>query len=238
MRALTVVWERIEVEPLTDNRYRISFHQGDARDEVVVKPLLSPTEYASLLAEYEKQLLVWESEIIQYDSTVASQLAILEDDHLDRLNTISQSYQKTLDSLSGGNMQGLATRTVYAFSIAQLGTWSCAIPFIPTEEVIVDQLKTVDGNPLTDQVAYLIDRKVNTIYRFYLGADGALLQFSTNPESDFVLILSETNATVFASSDMGLNEYLYQVPRRMKSVVLHDRHTITSVEEIRKILTI
>lgn len=188
LRALTVVWETITVEAINDGEYRMTFRAGESSDAVIVKPLLSPEAYAAAMDRYRSELAAWTALRDRLDSQRVARLAELNERYAAREAALEARFRYSSGGVDTARIPpAVRTEVVHTFRIARLGIWSCVRPFVADHEAVVASLMRSDGRMIKDQVAYLIDRSENTVYRFYAGAQGALLRFREKPNSDFIL---------------------------------------------------
>ena len=237
LRALTVVWESIEVAKLDQREYQITFRSGSSSDQVIVEPLLSPDEYQEALTAYQERLADWEMERTALKETLANEVAYLEDTYREKMQKARMDYQQSLDSL------GLDTReegalVVHTFQIPKLGIWNVVQPFRADDQLIVASLENSAGTQLSDRVAYLVDRSMNTVYRFYAAPEGSLMQYEQLAGSDFVLAIRNTDSELATLDGSDLQAFLAGDDDRRKTLVLARSRPVASLEEVRAMLAI
>jgi len=237
LRALTVVWESIEVEKLDQREYQITFRSGSSSDQVIVEPLLSPDEYQEALTAYQSRLAEWESQRASLEETLADEVAYLEDTYRERLQKVRVDYQQTLDSL-GLNSGQEGTLVLHTFQIPKLGIWNVVQPFRADDQLIVASLENAAGDQLSDRVAYLVDRSMNTVYRFYVAPEGSLMQYEQLAGSDFVLAIRNTENELATLDGADLKAFLTGDDNRRRRLVLAKSQPVTSLEDVRAMLSI
>lgn len=232
-RALTVVWETIEVEALNDREYRMTFRAGTASDQVIVKPLLSPAAYATAMEAYRTELAEWEAEKARVEAQREDRLSKLTARYAAREAELDAEYRQALagakDSTAG---EPVLTELVHTFRIPRLGIWSCVEPFVTDHEVVIAGLRQKNGDEIKNKVAYLIDRTENTVYRFHAGEQGALLRFREKPDSDFVVCvaLGEERMAMVSTLNLENNSSILTLS--------NEQPPLGSVEEVKRWLAI
>jgi hypothetical protein len=237
LRALTVVWESIEVEKLTQREYQITFRSGSSSDRVIVEPLLSPAEYQDALTAYQERLAEWEAQRASLEANIADEVAYLEDTFQEKLQKARNEYQQSLDSL-GLDAAEEGTLVLHTFQIPKLGIWNVVQPFRADDQLIVASLENPTGDQLSDRVAYLVDRSMNTVYRFYAAPEGSLMQFEQLAGSDFVLAIRNNDNELATLDGADLQAFLRGDGDSRKTLVLANSQPVASLEDVRAMLSI
>jgi len=237
LRALTVVWESIEVEKLDQREYQITFRRGNSSDQVIVEPLLSPDEYQQALTAYQDQLAEWEAKRASLEATVADEVAYLEDTYQENVEKARIDYQRSLDSLGlKGDNEG--TLVVHTFQIPKLGIWNVVQPFRADDQLIFASLETPAGDQLSNRVAYLVDRSMNTVYRFYAAPEGSLMQYEQLAGSDFVLAIRNKDNELATLDGDDLKAFMEGDGNRRNTLVLANSRPVASLDDVRTMLSI
>lgn len=232
LRALTVVWETITVEALNDQEYRMTFRAGEAADEVIVQPLLSPEAYAAAMEAYRQELAQWEENKDSIEARRQERFAALTARYAAREAELETEYrQQSAGNRGGATKASVRTEVVHTFSIPRLGIWSCVQPFTTDHEVVIAGLTRENGASIDNKVAYLIDRTENTVYRFHAAGQGALLRFREKPDSDFVICvpLDEQRIAIVSGPDLAGESSV---------LTLTEQPQVGSVEEMKRLLAI
>ena len=229
LRALTVVWETITVEALNEQEYRMTFRAGEASDEVIVQPLLSPEDYAAAMEAYRQEMAQWEENKDHIEAQRQERLSALTARYAAREAELEAEYRRQL--AGGGGGASVRTKVVHTFRIPRLGIWSCVQPFATDHEVVIAGLTRENGESVDNKVAYLIDRTENTIYRFHAGEQGALLRFREKPESDFVICVPLDKQRVAIVSRPNLEG-------EPSVLTLAEQPQVGNVEEMKRLLAI
>ncbi len=237
LRALTVVWESIEVAKLDQREYQITFRSGSSSDQVIVEPLLSPAEYQEALTAYQDRLADWEAQRASLEETLADEVAYLEDTHQEKMQKARIDYQRSLDSL-GLDSEDEGTLVLHTFQIPKLGIWNVVQPFRADDQLIVASLENSAGTQLSDRVAYLVDRSMNTVYRFYAAPEGSLMQYEQLAGSDFVLAIRHKDRELATLDGPELQAFLAGDDDRRRTLVLANSRPVASLEDVRAMLAI
>ncbi len=159
-----------QIFPLENGKYRIALVHKDGTSNIIATKVLLDDEYESALMNYEKALVTYEKQLNQRDSLVEAQK-----------RQIIQSFEKSRVLLKNQqNVQiGNVRKVVNSFKINSLGIWNCDRPVLPATQQAVVAFEDQFGHRFKHTTAYLWDKSLNTIQRFYVG-EQTLLKYNTN----------------------------------------------------------
>ncbi|HMN90657.1 MAG TPA: hypothetical protein PKE68_11600 [Saprospiraceae bacterium] len=182
---LQKTWETFRLRRLNNQEYELKLERGAESYRIIVYPVLTGNDYQRALQQYETDYANWQQAVANHEAQLQPQRADVLSQAANQRQALRQNFERRIAQI-GGLPQDLATlrRVIHRFAVPQLGWWSCDRLIAPADTPLQGELRDQTGTKYTAQPVYLVDKRHNTLYRFY-ATQNALVQ--ANPTSDNLL---------------------------------------------------
>ncbi len=234
----SINWEDMDIKPLNGRDYELTLTKGSNTMKVIVNPVLSGPDYEKALAEFNEAYLVYEESLAEREAILSEKKSELYERMALLDEAANKKYEEKIEAYKKMNRDDLASnelmkqKIINRFTVNKMGIWNCDRPLPPY--IVQLQADFVDNSKskLHGQPAFLVDKKRNTLKRFYSKKN---LPFQFNDDADNLMwIITKENKLAlakpkaFASIDNKDNKHTF-----VMDVV--DRE-LNSEEDIRSIL--
>jgi hypothetical protein len=181
--------EGIEIVPLTDNNYQITFTLPNGEVKVIAQKVLTNEAYAIAKAEYENELRDYEKKLTAQDSLINVKRQRIINDFRERQAALLANLESTEKQT-----------TMNTLSITQLGIWSCNRLVPAPTTVILATFKNQQQQYYKNVKGYLIDETLNTIQPF-LVAEKTWIKYKADSKNTLVIVTDDKHIAVIRSDD-------------------------------------
>lgn len=191
-RDFQITWENIQLKKLNNRDYELTGTNGDRTLTLIVTPILTGSEHQQALAEYEREYANWQTQMANREAQLREQKEALIANVARQKATAREAYRSKLAEL-GLDTAELMTRKriINRFEVDDFGLWNCDRVIAQAEQQLTSQLKDQFGQQYQHQVAYLVNKQHNTIYRYYVTNDHPI---RFNSDADNLLwVVTEDN---------------------------------------------
>ena len=174
-RDFQITWENIQLQKLNNRDYELTGTNGDRTLRLIVTPVLTGTAYQQALAAYEQQYADWEAAMAAREAQLKEQKEALAANVEQQKAAARADYREKLAEL-GLDASNLLTRkrVINRFEVNEFGLWNCDRVIAQAEQQLTSELEDQFGQKYEHQVAYLVNKKHNTIYRYYVTEDNPI----------------------------------------------------------------
>ncbi|MCB0684680.1 MAG: hypothetical protein KDC32_27750 [Saprospiraceae bacterium] len=199
-------WSDMRLQRLNNLGYELTLIDGDKQVVVKVQPVLSGADYQRALETYNRELEIYEQLVAEREATLTTRFDSLQTEFLLRRQSLSDEFQRQYLAYleSGRQPTGLewATRrkVINRFKADRFGIWNCSRPLPEQTGRVKGHLVDQDGRPFEGEVAYLVDRRRNSVSRIYVDARTEL-HFDANSDNLLWLVTDDQKLAVFRPAD-------------------------------------
>lgn len=174
-RDFQIVWENIQLRKLNNRDYELIGTNGNRTLKLIVTPVLTGTSYQQALAQYERQHADWKAQMAAREAQLKTDKDALAATVAQEKAAARAIFQTKLTEL-GLDADELMSRKriTNRFAIHSLGLWNCDRVIEQAEQKLTGELKDQFGKKYEQQVAYLVNKKHNTVYRYYITEDNPI----------------------------------------------------------------
>ncbi len=167
LAALEKTWETFKVRQLNDQVFEITFIKGSQSAKVTVNPVLIGKDYEQALKNYEAayeaylaQLSDWKKQIQPLEEALKKEAAA------EKVALEKELLQQT-KALGIDEVDIAKCRVVNRFQATSLGLWNCFRLVEPANDQLTGSFEDQFGHKYRQHTAFLVNKKQNTLYRFY-----------------------------------------------------------------------
>jgi hypothetical protein len=233
-----IAWEDMKLEQINNRDYELTLINPNKEIKVIVNPVLSSQDYDVALQEFNQDFATYQTQIAERESLLKAQKEELEQRIKLERQIAQRNYEETLAIYKENGREDLATdlmikkRVVNRFAANSLGTWNCDRPLPPAVYRLKGDFVDNKSTKYTHDMAYLVDKNKNTVYRFY-AKDKANVIYNKLSENLMWIITKENKLAIFPPEkfkeiDAKEGDYTF-----VMNLVDQD---IASEEDVRKIL--
>ncbi|MCB9081369.1 MAG: hypothetical protein H6555_06620 [Lewinellaceae bacterium] len=198
-RMFAVEWDGLRLRRGADGDIELSLIAGTTQRRLFIQPVLLGKAYEEARKKFETAYTRYQQSLADYSREFAQRKEVLLNDLKTRRAQLQQAYTQAVAQEGTGS--GKTTRQVRSsFSIDAFGIWNCDRPLPPLPQQ-VQAARFVDqyGIEYPNQVAFLVDKKQNTIYRLYT-SKGAVVPLDQTGEQIIWLITPEQKLAITQES--------------------------------------
>ncbi|HMO39620.1 MAG TPA: hypothetical protein PKC76_02895 [Saprospiraceae bacterium] len=165
-------WENIRLRQLNNRDYELTATKGNRTLRLVINPVLTGAAYQRALTQYEQDFANWQQQMSQREAQLKAQKEALQNEIAQQRRAAEQQFNEQMAALGADPAEWLRKKRVTnRFAINSLGLWSCNRIIPAAEQQLQGKLEDQFGNAYEQEVAYLVNKRHNTIYRYYLTKD-------------------------------------------------------------------
>ncbi len=200
-RDFQIVWENVRLKKLNNRDYELTATKGNRTLKLIVNPVLTGTQYQRAMAQYERDQANWKQQMEAREAQLKDQKEALQADIEQQKAAARQEFEKKMNEL-GLDADDLVTKkkVINRFAVDELGLWSCDRIIAKAEQQLTGQLEDQFGDKYENQVAYLVDKKHNTIYRYYV-TDNNPVRFDENSDNLLWVVTDDNKIAVLKPTD-------------------------------------
>lgn len=200
-RDFQIIWENVRLRKLNNRDYELTATKGNRTLKLIVNPVLTGTQYQRAMTQYERDHAEWEKQMEAREAQLKDQKAALQSDVKQQKTQARQEFEKKMAEL-GLEADDVVTKkkVINRFAVDELGLWSCDRFIAKAEQQLNGQLEDQFGDKYKNQVAYLVDKKHNTIYRYYVTDDNPV-RFDKNSDNLLWVITDDNKVAVLKPTD-------------------------------------
>jgi hypothetical protein len=233
-----IAWEDMKLEQINSRDYELTLLNPNKEIKVIVNPVLNSQDYDAALEEFNQDFAIYKTQIAEREEVLRTQKEALDKRIKLEREVAKKKYEEMLAIYKANGRDDLATnlmvrqKVINRFSASSLGTWNCDRPLPPAVYRLKGEFVDNKSTKYNQEMAYLVDKNKNTVYRFYAKEKANVLynKFSEN----LLWIVTRDNklaifpAEKFKNIDKKEGDYTFVMD-------LHDE-TIASEEDVRRIL--
>ena len=183
-------WEDFDLKKSGKFDFTVTFIKGDNSVDIKVKPVLVGADYDEAMAAFSKEFGEYENELQERNNALAESKKELEKAREIRGKAAQLAYEEKIKLYKDAGRDNLATeemirrKIVNNFTISSFGIWNCDRPLPPFVYEITGKFEDNNKKSFSGQMAYLVDKDRNTVYRF-VAKDPSQIRY--NQKSDNIL---------------------------------------------------
>lgn len=215
-RDFQVTWENIQLKKLNNRDYELTGTNGNRTLKLIVTPVLTGSEYQQALAEYERKHADWQTQMAAREAQLKAQKEALAAAIAQEKATARAAYESKLEEL-GLNANDIVTRkrVTNRFEVDAFGLWNCDRVIGQAEQQLTSELQDQFGQTYEHQVAYLVNKKHNTIYRYYVTDDNPI-RFDSDSDNLLWVVTDNNKIAILKPTD-----FKKALEKRRKTVELN-----------------
>lgn len=236
--ATNILWEDFSLEKVGARDFELTLIKGTNQLKILINPVLNADQYQAALATFEQELVAFQEAKAERDAKIAQEREALEAKLAEERALAEATYEERLAKYrAAGNGQAASNemvkqKIINRFQASSLGTWNCDIPLPPYVFELNASFKNKKGQKFIDRTGYLVDRRRNTVQKFYV-TEGTRLRFDKNTDNLLWLVTPDNKIARFQPEDFkrinqSKGDYVFEL-----DVVNQE---IKDEEDIRKIL--
>ncbi|MDX1943397.1 MAG: hypothetical protein SFU99_22720 [Saprospiraceae bacterium] len=200
-RDFQIKWDVFHLRKLNNRDYEITATKGNRSIKWIVNPVLTGAPYQRALAQYEQDYAAWQQQMNARDAQLKEERDALQTDIKQQKAALRKQFETKLASL-GVKTDDLLTkkRVINRFEINNLGLWACDRIIPAVEQQLQGKLEDQFGNEYEQQVAYLVNKKHNTIYRYYVSKNNPI-RFDEQSDNLLWVVTSDNKIAVLKPTD-------------------------------------
>jgi len=200
-RDFKIDWDVFHLRKLNSRDYEITATKGNRTLKLVVNPVLIGTQYQRALAQYEQDYVAWQQQMAARDAQLKDQRNTLQTDIAQQKAVAKEQFETKLASLGVKTDDLLIKKRVTnRFRINSLGLWACDRIIPSVEQQLQGKLEDQFGNEYEQQVAYLVNERHNTIYRYYVSKNNPI-RFDEQSDNLLWVVTSDNKIAVLKPTD-------------------------------------
>lgn len=200
-RELQTTWESFRLRKLNNINYELICTRGSKTLKLIVNPVLTGTEYQRAMAKYERDHAEWQKQMQAREAQLKGQKEALQADIEQQKTTARQNFEKNLANL-GLDTDDIVTKkkVINRFAVDELGLWSCDRIISKAEQKLTGKLQDQFGQKYDQHVAYLVDKKHNTVYRYYVTEENPV-RFDDDSENLLWVVTNDNKVAILKPTD-------------------------------------
>ncbi len=197
-----IAWEDMKLEQINARDYQLTLINPGKEINVIVNPVLSSKDYETALNEFNQEFEAHQQKIAEREEALRVQKEELEKRIRLERQVANKSYEEQLAIYRENNRDDLATelmikqKVINRFAASSFGTWNCDRPLPPAAHRLKGQFVDNKSKKFNQELAYLVDKNKNTVYRFYT-KDKADVLYNKNSENLIWIVTHENKLAVF-----------------------------------------
>jgi hypothetical protein len=161
--AFRVNWERVALRSLDGRRYELTLIHSQNKETLIVQPVLLGAAFTAATDQYATELEAYEAAVAERERQLATSR--------DSLQVTFQMRKESLEVSFREQLQQRATkfkrRVVSRFVVNDFGLWNCAQPIEQATTVSAVNYQSLDGEQITESLAYVASAEYNTLFRYF-----------------------------------------------------------------------
>ncbi len=233
-----IAWEDMKLEQINNRDYELTLINPNKTIKVIVNPVLNSQDYEAAVKQFNEDFAVFQEKISEREETLRVQKEELEKRIELERQIAENKYEEAMAIYKANGRDDLATdlmikkKVINRFAASSLGTWNCDRPLPPAVYHLNGEFVDNESKKYTQEMAYLVDKNKNTVYRFY-AKDKANVLYNKYSENLLWLVTRDNKLAIFPPEkfkqiDKKEGDYTFVMD-------LHDE-AIASEEDVRKIL--
>ncbi len=194
-------WENIRLRQLNNRDYELTATKGNRTLRLVINPVLTGAAYQRALTQYEQDFANWQQQMAQREAQLKDQKEALQNEIAQQRRAAEQQFNEQMAALGADTAEWLRKKRVTnRFAINSLGLWSCNRIIPAAEQQLQGKLEDQFGNAYEQEVAYLVNKRHNTIYRYYLTKDNPV-RFDAQADNLLWIVAPDHKIAVLKPAD-------------------------------------
>ena len=242
-----VIWDDMALKYLSGQDYQLTLNKGDKSLSFIVNPVLTAENYEKALASFMQEMNRYEQELKERKDFLERKKTELRAKAAEEARLAELDFKEKIAAYRAKGQDFKASEEIIkqkimnSFSINRLGTWNCDRPFPPGAIMVKGSFKGSDNTAYTENIAYIVNKKRNSIQRFYI-LNKNNINLWNDSENLLWLVTKENKLAICPPENF---EELKEKRKKSKSIKTRIPHTfvlnvvdknIDSEEDIRKIL--
>lgn len=198
----------LSIRKLNNRDYELTLEKNGQSLAVVVNPVLSGSDYEKALTDFNRDFESWKKQTDEREARLATQKEALKKQVEAEKSLARQELEDKIAGLRAKGMDYAANEEIIKkkvlnrFSVSSFGIWNCDRPLPPEVLQLAANFKDQNGKPFNNRPAYLVDKNLNTVFRFL--ADGeTVLRFNKNSNNLLWIMTEDNKIAVFRPENFG-----------------------------------
>ena len=233
-------WDDMELVQLNNRDYSLTLITFDDNPPLtlVVNPVLSGEDFERAISSYNEEMAQYEQMMRERELAISDQRDSVIKLYAQAKSQLESAFQEQVQTFRSqgnafANRENITRqKVVNRFRATSLGIWNCDRPLPPQMVQMRGKFVGKDGTEFTDNVAYLVDHKRNTVSRFYVN-DKTDMRFDFNSNNLMWLVTDDNRLAVFRPEDF---QRIKADARKHTFVMEVVDREIESEEDVREIL--
>ncbi len=200
-RDFQIKWETFRLRKLNSTDYELIATKDNRTLKLIVNPVLTGKDYQRALTQYERDHAAWEAKMKERDAQLQDQRNTLQTETQQQKVAARQRFESKL-AAAGLSADALLTkkRVINRFPVSSLGMWSCDRMIPQAEQQLQGTLEDQFGKEYEHQVAYLVNKRHNTVYRYYVTNDNPI-RFDQQSDNLLWVVTGDNKIAILKPTD-------------------------------------
>ncbi len=200
--ASQISWDDMRIRQINNRDYELTLIGANNQMKVIVNPVLTGNDFEEAMQKFNQEFQAYQTQLTQIEAQLAEQKEALRQRIAAEKAVEEKKYEDQLAAYRAKGLNEKATnmmvtkKIVNRFRVTNFGIWNCDRPLPPYMVRLKGEFIDNKKNRFDQNTAYLVDKKFNTVSRFY-AKKGADVLFDEGSEKIMWVITKENKIAVF-----------------------------------------
>ena len=195
-------WDDFDLQKTGKHDFTVTFIKGQESVDIKVKPVLMGEDYEKAMQAFTNEFQSYQKEKADRASKLQESIAELEKVRAIKEKAADLKYEEKIKAYKAAGHDNLASeemvkrKVINNFSISEFGIWNCDRPLPPFVYEVSGDFVDNGKKPINGQMAYLVDKNRNTVYRF-VTKQNAPIRFNHSSDNIMWIITKENKLATY-----------------------------------------